>query len=161
PLWVWAVLHSLAGSLLIWFGRYKVFEKLIIVLIGIMFLTVVGSAIMLIPRLSEMPTNALILGIPDGSIFRILGIVGGLGGTMALAAYGYWVKEKGWNDNRFVPLMRLDVSVAYIMTGLFAISLMIISAQFLYGSDIEITNAEGINGFLLLYEHNFGKVPRN
>src|SRR5699024_2130460 len=79
---------------------------------------------------------------------------------MALAAYGYWIKEKGWHDKFYIPLMRMDVSVAYIMTGIFAVSLMVISAQFLYGSEIEITDTKGLEGFLYLYQTNFGLVPR-
>src|SRR5699024_10788740 len=157
---IWAIIHSIIGFLLILLGKYKTFERVIVVLISIMFITVVGSAIMLIPGLANVPAKALIPGIPDGSLFRTLGIVGGIGGTMALAAYGYWIKEKGWHDKFYIPLMRMDVSVAYIMTGIFAVSLMVISAQFLYGSEIEITDTKGLEGFLYLYQTNFGLVPR-
>ncbi|WP_185830740.1 hypothetical protein [Siminovitchia terrae] len=45
PLWAWAIIHSVAGFRLIWFGRYKIFEKVITVLIGIMFLAVVSKEV--------------------------------------------------------------------------------------------------------------------
>ena len=41
---------------------------------------------------------------------------GGIGGTITLAAYGYWIREKGWTTPRFMRVMRLDNRVAYIVT---------------------------------------------
>lgn len=161
PIWVWAILHAIAGFSLIWFGRYKIFEKVITVLIGIMFLAVVGSAVLLLPNLFQLPKEALTLGIPDGAtFFRILGLVGGIGGTMALAAYGYWIRARQWSDKSWIPLMRIDVTIAYSITGLFSISLMILSAQFLYGSGISFTGVEGMQDFLGLYGERFGAGPQ-
>ena len=40
------------------------------------------------------------------------------GGTITLAAYGYWLREKGWITPRHMRVMRLDNSVAYAVTGL-------------------------------------------
>lgn len=161
PLWAWAILHSVAGFTLIWFGRYRILERVIIVLIGIMFLAVVGSAVILLPGLSNIPREALVFGIPDGSIFRILGIIGGLGGTMALAAYGYWIREKGWNNKSWIPIMRIDSSIAYIVTGIFSISLMIVSAQFLYGTSVAFSGgAKGMQDFLNIYGEKFGETPQ-
>ncbi|MFK2825505.1 Nramp family divalent metal transporter [Bacillus sp. B190/17] len=160
PLWAWAVLHSVAGFALIWFGRYKIFERVITVLIGIMFVAVVGSAIVILPSLGAIPSEALVPRIPDGSIYRILGIVGGVGGTMALAAYGYWIREKEWNDKSWIPVMRLDASIAYIITGLFTVSMMIIGTHFLYGSGIAFSGSEGLKDFLGLYGQNFGTTAK-
>ncbi|TFJ91646.1 Nramp family divalent metal transporter [Lentibacillus salicampi] len=156
PVWSWAILHSIAGFILIWFSRYKLFERMITILIGIMFVTVIGSAIMLIPSLSDLPAEAFIPGIPDSSIYQILAIVGGLGGTMALAAYGYWVREKGWQDKHDIPVMRIDASIAYIVTGLFCVAMMIISTQFLYGTSLSLSGAEGMRDFLGIYGDRFG-----
>src|SRR5690625_6626532 len=71
-----------------------------------MFTTIFGSAVMLLPSLSEIPREALIPSITDGSIIRIFSIVGGIGGTLALAAYGYWIRAKGWKTKDMVPTMR-------------------------------------------------------
>ena len=45
PLTVWAVLMGLAGFTMVWLGRYTVFERITAVLVGIMFVTVVGLAV--------------------------------------------------------------------------------------------------------------------
>ena len=36
PWWAWAIVHAVAGFALMWIGRYKLFERLITILIGIM-----------------------------------------------------------------------------------------------------------------------------
>ncbi|GAA0445474.1 Nramp family divalent metal transporter [Lentibacillus halophilus] len=160
PWWAWAIIHSVAGFTLIWFGRYKIFERVITVLIGIMSVTIVGSAIMLIPNLADLPAEALIPAISSDSVYRVLSIVGGIGGTMALAAYGYWIQAKGWNDKSYIPFMRMDATVAYSVTGLFSISLMVISTVFLYGSNVSFEGANGIRDFLQLYGDSFGTAPQ-
>src|SRR5690606_30405340 len=45
PLTVWAILMGLLGLAMVWFNRYAVFEKITAALVGIMFVTVVGLAI--------------------------------------------------------------------------------------------------------------------
>ena len=32
----------------------------------------------------------------EGAILNTLGLIGGVGGTITLAAYGYWLNAKGW-----------------------------------------------------------------
>ena len=44
PLWAWAILMGLAGFVMVWFGKYATFEKITAVLVGLMFVTVVGLA---------------------------------------------------------------------------------------------------------------------
>jgi len=160
PWWVWAIIHAVAGFTLMWFGRYKLFERIITTLIGIMFITIVGSALMLIPNLGELPSEALSLGIPDGSTFMIMSIIGGIGGTMALAAYSYWINEKGWNDSSFIPTMRADVITAYVVTAIFSLSLMIVSTVLLYGDEVIFEGVGGMSDFINVYGDNFGAFPQ-
>src|SRR5690606_25760404 len=49
----WAVLMGLAGFVMVWFGRYLLFERISAVLVGLMFLTVVGMAVVAAPNLGE------------------------------------------------------------------------------------------------------------
>ena len=42
PLWAWAIIHGLVGFILIWSGKYKMFENVMTLLVGLMFITVVG-----------------------------------------------------------------------------------------------------------------------
>jgi len=142
---VFAVLSGLVGLAFVWYGNYAFFEKLIAVLVGIMFLAVVGSALVAAPNLGQL-ADGMVPRLPPGSLFYVLGLAGGVGGTITLAAYGYWLREKGWRQPRWMTVMRIDNSVAYVMTGIFVVAMMIVGAELLYTANIAL--ARGGRGLI-------------
>lgn len=148
PFDVWAIGSGLIGFVLMWFGRYKVLERLMTVLVGVMFVTVVGTAILVLPDVPAI-LSGLVPRLPDGSLIYALGLIGGVGGTITLAAYGYWVREKGWRTREWLGVMRIDVTTAFVLTGIFVVSILIVGADMLYAAGLEI---EGEQGLLTLGE---------
>ncbi|WP_090825999.1 Nramp family divalent metal transporter [Arthrobacter sp. yr096] len=139
PLWGWAILMGLAGFAMVWFGKYATFEKISAALVGIMFVTVIGLAAIAVPNIPEMLTG-LMPSIPGQSgIFSTLALAGGVGGTITLAAYGYWLREKGWYTPKWMRVMRIDNSVAYIMTGIFVIAMLIVGAEVLRSAGVTVS----------------------
>jgi Mn2+/Fe2+ NRAMP family transporter len=138
----WAMLCGLAGFALVWFGRYQVLEKVMTAFVGIMFVTVVGTAILVTPNLGDLFTG-LAPRLPDGSLVYVLGLVGGVGGTITMAAYGYWTLAKGWRGPRWLPMMRTDNATGYVMTGIFVVSMLIVGAELLQGQEI-VTGDKGL-----------------
>ncbi|GAB3575335.1 Nramp family divalent metal transporter [Amycolatopsis endophytica] len=141
----WAILCALAGLVLVWFGHYGVIEKLMTVLTGIMFVTVVGTAVLVTPNLLDL-AGGLVPRLPSGSLVYVLGLVGGVGGTITMAAYGYWTLAKGWRSPRWLPMMRTDNAVGYITTGVFVIAMLIVGAELLLGHPV----TSGDRGLLVL-----------
>ncbi|MFV2119544.1 Nramp family divalent metal transporter [Streptomyces sp. Act-28] len=137
----WAILCGVGGLLFVWFNRYAVFEKVMTVLVGVMFLVTVYLAVRVAPNLGGLLTG-LVPILPDGSLLYTLGLVGGVGGTITLAAYGYWVNAKGWRDTGWMRVMRLDNRVAYLTTGVFVVAMMIVGAELLHSSDIAIAKGD-------------------
>lgn len=125
---IWAVLMGLAGFTMIWFGKYAFFEKITAVFVGIMFVTVVGLAVIAVPNIPEM-FGGLVPMIPEGGVVYTLALAGGVGGTITLAAYGYWLREKGWATPKWMRVMRIDNSMAYVITGIFVIAMLIVGAE--------------------------------
>src|SRR5690606_28406101 len=80
PLTAWAILMGLAGFTMVWFGRYAFFEKITAALVGVMFVTVVGLAVIAAPSLAEMGLG-LVPMIPEGGLMYTLALAGGVGGT--------------------------------------------------------------------------------
>ncbi|HEX2146858.1 MAG TPA: Nramp family divalent metal transporter, partial [Pseudorhizobium sp.] len=72
------------------------------------------------------------------------------GGTITMASYGYWVSSKGWRTPQWMGVMRLDNRVAYIVTGIFVVSMLIVGAELLYSAQIAL--ATGDRGLLDLRE---------
>jgi len=138
PLPVWAILMGLAGITMVWFGRYAIFERITAVLVGIMFVTVVGLAVIAVPDFPAMIAG-LVPMIPDGGVLYTLALAGGVGGTITLAAYGYWLREKGWSTPRFMKVMRIDNRMAYVMTGIFVIAMLVVGAEVVSAAGISLS----------------------
>ncbi|MCX4545677.1 Nramp family divalent metal transporter [Streptomyces sp. NBC_01565] len=141
----WAVLCGLVGLVFVWFNRYAVFEKVMTVLVGVMFVVTVYLAVRVTPHLGAAFAG-LAPVLPEGSLIYTLGLVGGVGGTITLAAYGYWINAKGWTDTGWMKVMRLDNRVAYVTTGVFVVAMLFVGAELLHSSGVAI--AKGDRGLL-------------
>ncbi|MFF8741188.1 Nramp family divalent metal transporter [Streptomyces californicus] len=152
----WAVVTGLIGLVFVWFNRYAVFEKVMTVLIGIMFVVVVYVALRVVPDVGASFAGLLPV-LPDGSLLYTLGLIGGVGGTITMAAYGYWVNAKGWGDSSWMKVMRLDNRVAYITTGIFVVAMLIVGAELLHASQIALTSGDrGLVDLGKVLEDRFG-----
>ena len=137
----WAMLLGVLGLILVWFNRYPLFEKLMTGLVAVMFVTVVGLAAIVAPDLPAL-VRGLVPTLPAGSAFYTLGLIGGVGGTITLAAYGYWIGQKGWRGPAWIRVMRLDNRVGYAVTGLFVVAMLIVGAELLYASNIALAGGD-------------------
>ncbi|QCX28489.1 Nramp family divalent metal transporter [Nocardioides jishulii] len=154
----WGILSGLAGLALVWFGRYSVVEKVCAVLVGLMFVAMVGAAVLTVPNLPNM-LGGLVPTIPSGGgIVYVLSLAGGVGGTITLAAYGYWLREKGWVTPRHMKVMRLDNRVAYAVTGIFVLATLIVGAELLYSANIAVsTGDKGLLDLSEVLEDRYGQ----
>ena len=140
----WGILSGLVGLALVWWGRYALFEKICAALVGLMFVTMVGAALLALPNVPELVTG-LVPIVPDGGLVNVLSLAGGVGGTITLAAYGYWIREKGWTRPEHMRLMRIDNTVAYVVTGIFVLATLVVGAELLYSARIAVsTGDEGL-----------------
>lgn len=133
----WGIASGLLGLVLVWSGRYGTFEKVLSALVLLMFVTMVFAAALTVPNLPDLVTG-LAPRIPDGALLNVLSVAGGVGGTITLAAYGYWLREKGWHQPSFMRVMRLDNGVAYLVTGVFVVATLIVGAELLHSAGIAV-----------------------
>ncbi|MFI5570714.1 Nramp family divalent metal transporter [Streptomyces sp. NPDC051740] len=145
----WGIACGLVGLVFVWFNKYDVFEKVMTVLVGVMFVVTVYLAIRVTPHLGDAFAGLLPV-LPDekDSVLNTLGLIGGVGGTITLAAYGYWVNAKGWTNTGWMKVMRLDNRVAYATTGIFVIAMLLVGAELLHSANIAI--ASGDKGLMQL-----------
>lgn len=159
PLWAWAVIHGLAGLALVMLGHYQLFEKVMTLMVGLMFITVVGSAVILLPDIGNI-VSGFVPRTGGSSLLLVLGLLGGVGGTITMASYGYWIREKNWEGKSWIPMMRMDSATGYIITAIFTLSLLVVGAEFLFGTGIEINGEEGLVSLSNLYSDEFGTLAR-
>jgi len=128
PVVAWSAFHAVLAFALVKLGRYQAFEKLMKVLMGLMFVLVVGCAILMNPPLGELMRGLTWPSVPTGSASLLLGVMGGVGGSVTLLCYGYWIREKGWRGKSMHRRTIWDLLSAYALTGIFGIAVVVIAA---------------------------------
>jgi Mn2+/Fe2+ NRAMP family transporter len=140
----WGIVSSLVGLAMVWAGGFRLFEKVMGACIGLMFVSVVVTAILLWPGTKEVFSGLAIPTIPDiegEGIGWTVALIGGIGGTLTILCYGYWIREKGRVSAESIKICRVDLAVGYSMTILFGLAMVMI------GSTIKI---EGQGAGLLI-----------
>jgi Mn2+/Fe2+ NRAMP family transporter len=126
----WGAGQSLLGLLLVLLGRFTLFETLMSLCIGLMFLAVTCSALKVGNFTGfELWKGLLIPSVPAGGLGWTLGVMGGVGGTVTLLSYGYWIKEQGRAKPADLKDCRIDLGVGYAMTAFFGIAMIVIGSQ--------------------------------
>src|SRR5690606_33413621 len=95
---VFGIVSGLAALALVWFGGYKAFERTMQVCIGLMFAMVVATSVLLWPGTAAVLEGLFVPAIPhaDGEGFTwTIALIGGVGGTLTVLCYGYWLREEG------------------------------------------------------------------
>lgn len=141
---VGAVLHSLAGLILVWIGGYIWFERLMKTLVGIMGFSILICALMTVRDWGLVLQGLLMPTVPDGSGTYVLSIIGGIGGSITILSYNYWMREEQLSGPGDLGYVRGDVAVAYLFTALFGMAIMIIANQAFYVAGRTITDAEAV-----------------
>jgi Mn2+/Fe2+ NRAMP family transporter len=125
----WGLTHSALGAWLALRGGYKLFEKVMAVAIGVMFITVTATAILLRPDWAAIAQGLVLPRIPEGGITWTVALMGGVGGTLTVLCYGYWIREEGRTTLADLPGCRLDLAVGYTVTALFSIAMVIVGSR--------------------------------
>jgi Mn2+/Fe2+ NRAMP family transporter len=144
----WGIIHSLIAVGLIFYGRYALLENIMKAFICLMFLTILTNLFLADLDWSAIAYSFISPKIPAGSVKFILGMIGGVGGSVTLLCYGYWMKEKGWNSMGHLKKSRIDLSIAYLFTGVFGLAIVILasglSPEKMSGNQIVISLADKI-----------------
>jgi Mn2+/Fe2+ NRAMP family transporter len=139
-----AVAHSLIGFAFVWFGGYAGFEKLMKLLVGIMGFSILFCAVMTLHDPLHALKGIFVPSIPAGSGANVLSLIGGIGGSITMLSYNYWMREERIDTPGHLGYVRGDISVAYIFTALFGMSIMLIADQAFFRAGVTITDAQAV-----------------
>lgn len=127
---IWGVIHALAGLALVWWGGFKVFEWVMRACIALMFVVVMVTAVRLWPGFGEV-VGGLWPQLPSSStgLSWTLALIGGVGGTLTVLCYGYWMRAAGREDQTALKVTRIDLASGYVLTALFAMAMVVIGSR--------------------------------
>lgn len=123
--------HSAVAVVLVWRGGYRLFEKVMSVCIGVMFVVVVLTAVALAPPWDEVVRGLMVPTIPrlgGEGLHWTVALMGGVGGTVTVLCYGYWIREEGRRGVEDLRLCRIDLATGYVMTALFGLAMVIVGS---------------------------------
>ena len=146
------ILSSVVGLVLVYRGGYRLFEKVMRVSISVMFVTVALTALRLWPGTGEVLRGLMLPNIAElsgESLTWTVALIGGVGGTLTVLCYGYWMREEGRKGVEDLWICRVDLGVGYAMTAVFGIAMVIVGSHVRIegaGATLLVELAEALEG---------------
>ncbi len=148
---VWGVVHALGGLVLVRVGSFRAFEGVMAACIAAMFACVCVTAVLVGPDWGAVGRGLVTPTIPEGGLGWVLGVLGGVGGTVTLLSYGYWIREHGRTGPEALGRCRLDLGVAYAVTAVFGVAMIVIGSRLELegkGAGVALALADQLGGAL-------------
>ncbi|HEY6363084.1 MAG TPA: Nramp family divalent metal transporter [Vicinamibacterales bacterium] len=139
-----AVAHSFIGAAFVLVGGFAGFDKAIKVLVGIMGFSVLTCAALTFPAPVEA-MRGMVPVIPAGSGVYVLSLIGGIGGSITMLGYSYWMREEKIAGPGCLKFVRGDLSVAYIFTAVFGMAIMLIAHRAFFVPGTAISDAQAVS----------------
>lgn len=127
---VWGVVHSLLAVVIVLRGGFRWFEGAMGLCVAVMVLGVIVTAAMLAASPAPVIASA---SAPMGLSRWALAVLGGVGGTVTLLSYGYWIADRKRTGRGGLVECRIDLGVGYAMTALFGVSMIVIGSRISIG----------------------------
>ena len=122
---------SLAGLTLALLGGFKLFERIMAACIALMVAVVIAAAIIAAPNPAEILKGLLIPSIPNpttGGLAWTVALMGGVGGTLTILCYSYWMRDAGRTQRNQLKAARIDITIGYTVTAAFGLAMLAIAA---------------------------------
>ncbi len=132
----WGLGHSLLGVVFVLWGGFVWFQRCMAACVGVMFVLVLAAAVMM-PQVDWLQVVQAFIPqkVPAEGVAWTLGVLGGVGGTVTLLSYGYWVAHHQRQGPQGLRLCHLDLAAGYAMTALFGMAMVIIGSRFTLQKD--------------------------
>ena len=139
-----AVIHSFIGCAFVLTGGYSGFGRLMRILVGVMGFSILLCAILTFDNPGQALRGLLIPVIPMGSSAAVLSIIGGVGGSITVLSYCYWMREEKISGASALSFVRGDIAAAYAFTALFGMAVMLIANQAFFTEGVAISDAQAV-----------------
>ena len=128
---VYGIGHSVIGVVLVLLGGFRLFERVMTAAVGVMVLGVLATAVLSRPDLSELVSGLAVPRVPsaEGGLTWTVALLGGVGGTVTILCYGYWIREEGRSGAGALRETRVDLAIGYAMTCVFGVAMLVIASR--------------------------------
>ena len=123
---VWGLLHAVAALIMVYLGTYERLVDVMKVFIGLMLACVVITCILILRSGAQW---VVVAEPAKFSVAYTLSVIGGVGGTVTLLSYGYWIKEHKWTGANRIGSVRNDLGLSFALVFLFSLCMIFLSTQ--------------------------------
>jgi len=140
-LWI-VVISLMAISLMFFKSFYKILEKVMMIMVGIMLISFLFTLIIAPPVWSEVLAG-MKPSIPQGSFILVIALVASSFSIAGAFYQSYLVQEKGWEKSESTDALR-ESYTGIVILGLISSMIMISAATILYPKGVTVTSAGDI-----------------
>lgn len=127
----WALLVAAVAFTLLWSGSYRVVQRFMVVMVGVMSVTFLATAVTVLPSLPQLAAGLALPSLPDGSILLAVGLVGTTVVPYNLFLHAAAVRE-AWSGEDDLPRARRDLVVSIAVGGAVSMAVVVTSAGVLH-----------------------------
>lgn len=136
PQKIWVALISLIAVFLLGKKKYRLVERVLIVLVFLMSVSFLSTAIIMKPDIGAV-LKGFIPSFPEDSLYLVLALVGTTVVPYNLFLHSAAVKEK-WRSIERLKDVRRDLVVSISLGGLISVSIVITSAMAFYAKGVAV-----------------------
>ncbi|HEX9727192.1 MAG TPA: Nramp family divalent metal transporter [Gemmatimonadales bacterium] len=135
PAKTWALLGAAIAAAILWTGRYKLLERVLMGCVAVMGLVFLATALLVVPRVPGLIQGTFIPRLPDGATFTALGLVGTTIVPYNLFLHAAAVSER-WSGREALISARIDLVIAIGLGGIVSAAIVVTAAAALDGRQI-------------------------
>lgn len=144
PYEITIVVTVIIVAALLFMGRYKILERVLVTLVIVMSVTFLVTAIIVQPDVGEILKGLVVPSVPAGSLITLIGLIGSAVVPYNLFLHATTVQRK-WPESiptaRALSESRFDTSVSISIGGLITAAIMATAASAFYTRGAGIDNA--------------------
>lgn len=142
------IFHSVLALILLFVGKQALFSKVMSVLAVLLFATVITCAFMIPVNVTDIVSGLFVPVIPDEpeALSWTLALMGGVGGTLTVLCYGYWLANSEREGVSGLNTSRWDIGISYALTCLFGIAMVVIGS-------VAVQNGKGLSLLLSVSQY--------
>ncbi len=137
---LWALAIAVGAAALLWTGSYRLLERFLMVMVGLMSVVFITTAVMVRPPLAELASGLLIPSLPDGAILFTVALIGTTVVPYNLFLHASAVKER-FSGPADLGAARRDLGVSILVGGAVSLAIVVTAAGTIHGTPGEVGNA--------------------
>lgn len=134
---LYGILIGTIASIILFIGKYKMIERVLIILVLVMSIVFVSTAIISLPPVKELLSGLFLPTLPDGSTLTIIGLIG-----TTIVPYNLFLQSGALlkSDHRDINSAKSETMLSVSTGGLISMAIVVTSSFAFYDRGASLEN---------------------